>query len=134
MRQSTNRCSQAPPAVIRVTRITHWLPASSGKRDPKYDPPGHMTLDRDELDGLSDAHRDRSELDDARAEIERLTQAIAAAEETMVFLRERYLTLRKIEQGGWWRLRGRILPLIRAAGVVQRRLRGLRDGGQGPTP
>lgn len=93
-----------------------------------------MTLNRDELDGLLDARRDRSELDDARAEIERLTQAVAAAEETMVFLRERYLTLLKIEQGGWWRLRGRILPMIRAAGTVQRRLRRLRDGREGPTP
>ena len=30
-------------------------------------------------------------------------------------------TLRQIEEGGWWRLRARLLPLIRLAGAVRRR-------------
>jgi hypothetical protein len=56
------------------------------------------------------------------AELERLREALAAQESSLEFLHERHLTLRRIEAGGWWRLRGRILPLLRIAG----RLRSLR--------
>jgi glycogen(starch) synthase len=52
-------------------------------------------------------------------EIARLREAVAAQEETLAFLHERDETLRRIEQGGWWRLRSRLLPLLRLA----RRLR-----------
>ncbi len=78
-----------------------------------------------ELTGLLSSHRRRADLADARTEIERLRQAIAAQEETMFFLYQRHQTLCRVEQGGWWRLRGRILPLIRLAGALRRRLRRL---------
>jgi len=56
------------------------------------------------------------------AEIGRLHEALNAQEKTLEFLRGRYETLCRIEQGGWWRLRRRVLPLLRLAG----RLRALR--------
>jgi hypothetical protein len=59
------------------------------------------------------------------AELERLRQALAAQESSLEFLHERYVTLRRIEAGGWWRLRARILPLLRIAGRL-RAMRGSR--------
>ncbi len=81
-------------------------------------------FDRGDFDALLRGHRSRVELAQARTEIERLMQAITAGEETMAYLHERHVTLLRMEQGGWWRLRGRILPLVRIAGAVRRRLRG----------
>jgi hypothetical protein len=49
------------------------------------------------------------------AEVTRLRQAVAAQEKALVFLRERHETLDRVERGGWWQLRGRLLPLLRAA-------------------
>jgi hypothetical protein len=37
-----------------------------------------------------------------------------AQEELLDFLRERHATLERVENGGWWRLRGRLLPALRA--------------------
>jgi glycogen(starch) synthase len=63
------------------------------------------------------------ELEQARAELSRLHEAVAAQEQTLEFLSRRDDTLSRIEQGGWWRLRDRILPLLRFATWVRRRSR-----------
>jgi hypothetical protein len=75
-----------------------------------------------DLTGLLSAHRwhvdlERTEraLGSAPAELARLRQAVLSQEETMAFLHRRHETLSRIEQGGWWRLRRRVLPLIRMA-------------------
>ena len=44
---------------------------------------------------------------------------LAESREELVFLRRRHATLERIENGGWWRLRSRVMPVIRFA----RRLR-----------
>ena len=48
-----------------------------------------------------------------KAEIDRLRAAIASQEETLAFLHQRYETLCRIEEGGWWRLRDRLRPALR---------------------
>jgi hypothetical protein len=48
-----------------------------------------------------------------KAEIERLRAAIASQGETLAFLHQRYETLCRIEQGGWWQLRDRLRPALR---------------------
>lgn len=58
----------------------------------------------------------------AEAELEQVWRAVAAQEETLEFLRVRDEILSKIEAGGWWRLRGRVLPLIRVVGAARRRV------------
>jgi hypothetical protein len=63
----------------------------------------------------------------SHAEIVRLREAVAAQEETMAFLHRRHETLCRVEQGGWWRLRGRLRPVLRLAG----RLRALARGHDG---
>ena len=42
----------------------------------------------------------------------------------MTLLRQRSELLTQIEQGGWWRLRGRVLPLLQAASATRRVIRG----------
>jgi hypothetical protein len=59
----------------------------------------------------------------ASIEIARLRQALAAQEESLEFLHERYQTLCRIEEGGWWRLRGRLLPLLRLAARLRAGIR-----------
>ena len=56
-----------------------------------------------------------------QAENARLKQALASQEQTIGYLHARHETLHRVEQGGWWRLRGRLLPLLRLAGRVRRR-------------
>jgi glycosyltransferase involved in cell wall biosynthesis/GT2 family glycosyltransferase len=72
------------------------------------------------------------ELDRAQAELEQLRRAVAAQDETLTFLRVRHEILCMVEEGGWWRLRGRVLPLIRVAGAVRGRLNGRAGAGQRP--
>jgi hypothetical protein len=72
----------------------------------------------------------RAELDGIETELERLRHAVAAQEGTLSYLRVRHEILCMIEEGGWWRLRGRVLPLIRVAGAVRRRLNGRGGAGQ----
>ncbi len=79
--------------------------------------------------GLEHAHAQlehtHAQLERAQGELEQLRRAVAAQEQTLDFLRSRHEVLCMVEEGGWWRLRGRILPLIRVAGGVRRRLRGV---------
>ncbi len=86
-----------------------------------------------ELAGLLGAHRREVELqltEESLRQVERenlrLTQAVRAQEETLEFLHARHETLRRVEEGGWWRLRSRVLPAIRLATRVEQRLRRLR--------
>lgn len=48
-------------------------------------------------------------------------ERIAALESEVEALRARSATLDRITSGGWWRLRGRLLPVLRAAGRLGRR-------------
>jgi hypothetical protein len=118
MGKSTNRCTEDPQAVIRVTRVTRREGADC--EQPAYAVGSHAAR-------VGRFRRWRcitgpATLEDARLEIERLRQAIGTAEQTMTFLRERHLTLCQIEEGGWWRLHERLLPLIRARRALRRRL------------
>jgi len=76
----------------------------------------------------------RAQLENAQGELEQLRRAVAAQEETLDILRVRHEILCRIEEGGWWRLRKRIRPLIRVAGAVRRRLNGGSGAGQRPLP
>ena len=81
-----------------------------------------LSLETEDARPLADALLE-PELEQARAELSRLHEAVAAQERTLEFLARRDDTLSRIEQGGWWRLRGRILPLLRlAAKWVRRRV------------
>jgi glycogen synthase len=81
-----------------------------------------LSLQSAEAGPLADALLE-PELAQARAELARMAEAVAAQEQALAFLSRRHDTLCRIEQGGWWRLRGRILPLLRLATRVRRRLR-----------
>jgi glycosyltransferase involved in cell wall biosynthesis len=61
-----------------------------------------------------------------QAEVARLRQAVLSQDETLRFLHRRNETLHRIEQGGWWRLRGRIFPVLR----LVTRLRGVHGRGE----
>jgi hypothetical protein len=45
---------------------------------------------------------------------------IASQESTLAWLHRRHETLCRVEQGGWWRLRGLLLPLLTLAGRLRR--------------
>jgi glycogen synthase len=81
-----------------------------------------MSVESEDARPLADALLE-PELEQARAELSRLHEAVAAQEQTLEFLARRDDTLSRIERGGWWRLRGRILPLLRLAKWVRRRVR-----------
>lgn len=71
----------------------------------------HVLARADQLEEIArDAHRQLAELHRAHAELhDQLTTAQAAVGQ----LGEK---VARIEAGGWWRLRGRLLPLLRLAG------------------
>lgn len=93
----------------------------------------HARHAKAQLEQLQQAHAALSgvqaELSGAHAEREQLWRALAAQEATLEHFRVREEILCMIEQGGWWRLRGRVLPLIQAVGALRRRLDG-RDGSE----
>ncbi len=86
-----------------------------------------MSLETEDARPLADALLE-PELEQARAELSRLHEAVVAQEQTLEFLSRRDETLSRIERGGWWRLRGRILPLLRIAARVRARLQGRQTG------
>jgi GT2 family glycosyltransferase len=55
-----------------------------------------------------------------------LSSRLDAQEEELAWLRERAATLARVEAGGWWQLRRRVLPALRLAGALRRRLRARR--------
>jgi GT2 family glycosyltransferase len=75
----------------------------------------------------AEAERVRSENQNLRAELQARESLIAAHAqeltahaEHMRFLQERHEMLQRILDGGWWRLRQRLLPLLRALGRIRR--------------
>ena len=60
------------------------------------------------LEPLFDGPRMQAEQDLAQ-------ERIAHADKMLQVLQERHMTLVRIENGGWWRLRSRLLPLLRVA-------------------
>lgn len=50
-----------------------------------------------------------------RAELAGLHARLAELEAEHTWLHERHATLERVEQGGWWRLRGRLQPAVRLA-------------------
>ena len=81
----------------------------------------------------------RGVVERSRRESERLQEAVCAQEAALAtiseqlttvsleadFLRRRHETLRQVEQGGWWRLRGRLLPAIALAQRARAELDGV---------
>ncbi len=82
----------------------------------------------------AELERTQGALRSADAELEQLRRAVTAQEEALEYLHIRHEILSRVEEGGWWRLRGRVLPLIRVAGGVRRRLDGRGSAGQRPLP
>jgi hypothetical protein len=71
---------------------------------------------REEL-ARSQAELTRSQAQIARqqTQIAKLRDAASAQEELISVLHRRHETLRRVEEGGWWRLRTRLLPLLNLA-------------------
>ncbi|MEO6859230.1 MAG: glycosyltransferase [Solirubrobacteraceae bacterium] len=63
-----------------------------------------------DLAALLDRHPEIAPL---QAELAWLRQVVLSQEETLRFLHTRNETLDRIEQGGWWRLRAHIVPVLR---------------------
>jgi glycosyltransferase involved in cell wall biosynthesis len=61
------------------------------------------------------------ELELARGQIEWLERYAAGQDQQIAWLSQRSETLTQIEEGGWWRLRGRLLPLLRIVGWLRNR-------------
>jgi GT2 family glycosyltransferase len=106
------RLDRAESALTRVDVECTRLRAACGKLER-----GRARQDA-ELERLRKRERDTAE---RLAELDRSREREAA--ERLVelhWLREREATLQRIEAGGWWRLRGRLLPLLRLAGRLRR--------------
>jgi glycosyltransferase involved in cell wall biosynthesis/GT2 family glycosyltransferase len=76
------------------------------------------------LSGLLSAGRRQADLRSAEAALERAREGLESQEEAIAYLRRRNETLCRIEQGGWWRLRARVLPALRLAGWLREQRRG----------
>ncbi len=63
------------------------------------------------------------QIEDLRAALAGDRAARAEQERLLAFLHERNATLHRIELGGWWQLRGRVEPALRAASWARRRVR-----------
>ena len=88
-------------------RVEHARSQSTSSRFKDYLFPRHRRVFED---------RWRDVLDAREAELREREREALAAESERAWLRERSDTLAAIQAGGWWRLRGRLLPLIRLAG------------------
>ena len=86
-----------------------------------------------DLGAMFDRHRrHHAEGQRAQAELLRLRQTIASQGAALKLLQHRHEVLSAIEQGGWWRLRSRILLVLRFA--ERPRSRGGRRVSAGPAP
>jgi hypothetical protein len=72
-----------------------------------------------ELDGILEIRRTRALLAQANAEAQRLAETVASQQKAIAALTARHETLCLVEGSGWWRLRGRILPILRLAARVR---------------
>jgi hypothetical protein len=97
-----------------------FFPAFENTRDDQ--PERGRTLHAQIRDpaGLARLRSDVARAADARDQ-ERADE-LAALRAEVEGLRERAATLDRITAGGWWRLRRRLLPLLRVAGGLRRRL------------
>jgi glycosyltransferase involved in cell wall biosynthesis len=111
--------------LVRDPRLAHlpsptvlFFPSFDGTRD---DQPGRARE-------LFARIRDPAGLASLRSELARAAHADASAREEEVealraeveALRERAATLDRVTAGGWWRLRGRLLPVLRVASAFRR--------------
>lgn len=82
---------------------------------------------REALDDLGDvresAERMAVRIKDLEAEVEHLAARCVADTAEVTWLRQRAETLASIEAGGWWRMRNRLLPVIRVGSSLLRRPR-----------
>jgi GT2 family glycosyltransferase len=72
-----------------------------------------------ELEPLLGRARVAQELEQAKEQAQAHEAALATLEQRNQTLEQRNDTLLSIEAGGWWRLRSRLLPLLRLASVVR---------------
>jgi len=76
-----------------------------------------------DLERQAAAHARRA--DTAEERLAGLERDLASLASDAHWLRRRAETLARIEAGGWWRLRRRVLPLLLAARAAEHRLRGM---------
>lgn len=88
----------------------------------------HVLRLREALDDLDDARESAqravwmaARIKDLEAEVEHLARRGVAETSELAWLRQRAETLARVEAGGWWRLRGRLLPVIRIGSRLLRR-------------
>ncbi|MHB8691501.1 MAG: hypothetical protein ACYDHH_09675 [Solirubrobacteraceae bacterium] len=62
----------------------------------------------------------RSEAGQAAARAATLEYALKEQTAVINFLQRRHETLTRIEEGGWWQLRQRLLPVLRLLGALRR--------------
>jgi GT2 family glycosyltransferase len=74
---------------------------------------------------LGALRRQTTDLEKLSADLE---SRAAEATTELAWLRQRSELLTEIEQGGWWRLRSRVLPILRAAAAARQVMRGVRPG------
>ena len=124
--EATRRALERAQAGWRAARAG---PAPSGPAPAPYEPDGAelerlragLRYARRALEIREDYSRELEAALDAReAELREREREALAAESERAWLRERADTLAAIQAGGWWRLRGRLLPLIRLAGRLRR--------------
>ena len=104
--------------------VSAWI---DGSLAPLLDGPSQRLELRRANDAMHGAWLDGAQW---KAEVQRLRETVATQEQTLAFLHQRHETLTAIEQGGWWRLRARLLPLLR----LSQRLRVTSRGDQRGAP
>ncbi len=84
---------------------------------------------REALDRVGDARESaqhavwvaETRVKDLEAQVEQLAACCAVDPAELTWLRQRAEALARIEAGGWWRLRKRLLPVIRVGNWLLRR-------------
>jgi glycosyltransferase involved in cell wall biosynthesis len=93
-----------PPAAAKASRELLSLPRRTSEQSGVATERDQLRADRDQL---------RVARDQLRAELEQATATVQSQAAMLAVLQQHDETLRRIEAGGWWRLRGRLLPLLR---------------------
>jgi hypothetical protein len=124
-----------------VMRLREALETALQQRDDAVAAAAAWPLREAELTAYFSAERARVEelaarrTEAAGAEVLALARTVSALEaelgglrdrsvdsrEELLWLRGRAATLDAVEAGGWWRLRGRLLPLVRLVGALRSR-------------
>jgi glycosyltransferase involved in cell wall biosynthesis len=95
--------------------VTEWM---GGGLEPLLERRQHIEAQWAELE-----RRDAAAVDAAAAAAETeasLESEIAQLREQVVYFHQRHETLHRIEHGGWWRLRGHLMPVLKAVSAVRR--------------